>query len=128
MQKLGCSERFTQMARQFHDDMIAFMYSAMRMDAVSNKRPGIRIAYRTDGELLNHRRMHFQSLVSTTTVYELLFADDCALDATSKGHMQRGVDLFDTACDHFGPIINTEETVVIDQPPPNAAYSHPKLM
>nr|VZI49546.1 unnamed protein product [Spirometra erinaceieuropaei] len=95
------------MVRQLHDDMIArvtdngavseafavtngvkqgcvltptlfsLMFSAMLMDAYRDERPGIRIAYRTDGHLLNHRRMNFQSRVSTATVHELLFADDC---------------------------------------------------
>nr|VZI12368.1 unnamed protein product [Spirometra erinaceieuropaei] len=106
MQKFGCPERFTQMVRQLHDGMMArvtdngaiseafavtngvkqgcvlaptllsLMFSAMLMDAYRDERPGIRIAYRTDGHLLNQRRMHFQSRVSTTTVQELLFADN----------------------------------------------------
>nr|VZI13343.1 unnamed protein product [Spirometra erinaceieuropaei] len=90
MQKFGCPERFTQMVRQLHDGMMArvtdngavseafavtngvrqgcvlaptlfsFMFSAMLMDAYRDERPGIRIAYRTDGHLLNQRRMHSQ--------------------------------------------------------------------
>nr|VZI40139.1 unnamed protein product [Spirometra erinaceieuropaei] len=124
MQKFGCPERFTQMVRQLHDGMMArvtdngtvseafavtngvkqgcvlaptlfsLMFSAMLMDAYRDERPGIRIAYRTDGHLLNQRRMHFQSRVSTTTVHELLFADDCALNTTSEEEMQRSMDLF----------------------------------
>ncbi|BHF80990.1 hypothetical protein SprV_0702411900 [Sparganum proliferum] len=77
--------------------------------------------YRTDGQLLNHRRMHFQSRVSTTTVHELLFADDCALNATSEKDMQRSMDLFAAAFENFGLVINTEKTVVMHQPPPNTA-------
>nr|VZI15979.1 unnamed protein product [Spirometra erinaceieuropaei] len=106
MQKFGCPERFTQMVRQLHDGMMArvtvngavseafavtngvkqgcvlaptlfsLMFSAMLMDAYRDERHAIRIAYRTDGHLLNPRRIHFQSRVSTTTVHELLFADD----------------------------------------------------
>nr|VZH90231.1 unnamed protein product [Spirometra erinaceieuropaei] len=117
MQKFGCPERFTQMVRQLHDGMMArvtdngavseafavtngvkqgcvlaptlfsLMFSAMLMDAYRDERPGIRIAYRKDGHLLNQRRMHFQSRVSTTTVHELLFADDCALNTTSEEEM-----------------------------------------
>ncbi|BHF77320.1 hypothetical protein SprV_0602042400 [Sparganum proliferum] len=67
----------------------------MLMDAYrGDERPGIRIAYRTDGQLLNQRRMQLQSHVSTTMVHELLFADDCALNTTSGGEMQRSMDLF----------------------------------
>nr|VZI04599.1 unnamed protein product [Spirometra erinaceieuropaei] len=51
--------------------------------------PSIRIAYRMDDHFLNQRRMHFRFRVSTTTVDELLFADDCALNPTSEEVMQR---------------------------------------
>nr|VZI00492.1 unnamed protein product [Spirometra erinaceieuropaei] len=151
MQKFGCPERFTQMVRQLHDGLMArvkdngavsvafavtngvkqgcvlaptlfsLMFSAMLMDAYRDEHPGIRIAYRTDGHLLNQRRLHFQSLVSTTTVHELLFADDCALNTTSVEEMQRSMDLFSAACENFGLVINTQKTVVMHQPPPNSA-------
>nr|VZH95819.1 unnamed protein product [Spirometra erinaceieuropaei] len=145
MQKFGCPERFTQMVRQLHDGMMArvtdngavseafavtngvkqgcvlaptlfsLMLSGMLMDAYRDERPGIRIAYRTDGHLLNRRRMNFQSRVSTATVHELLFADDCALNTTSEVEMQRSMDLFSAACE------NTQKTVVVHQPPPSSA-------
>ncbi|BHF57843.1 hypothetical protein SprV_0100078900 [Sparganum proliferum] len=89
--------------------LFSLMFSAMLMDAYRDERPppGIRIAYRTDGQLLNQRGMHFQSRVSTTTVHELLFADDCALNTTSEEEMQRSMDLFSAACANFGLVINT---------------------
>nr|VZI07622.1 unnamed protein product [Spirometra erinaceieuropaei] len=151
MQKFGCPERFTQMVRQLHDGMMArvtdngavseafavtngvkqgcvltptlfsLMFTVMLMDAYRDERPGIRIAYRTDGHLLNQRRMHFQSRVSTTTVHELLFADDCALNTTSEEEMQRSMDLFSAACENFGLVNNTQKLVVMHQPPPNSA-------
>nr|VZI49744.1 unnamed protein product [Spirometra erinaceieuropaei] len=92
----------------------------MLMDAYRDERPGIRIAYRTAGHLLNQRRMHFQSRLSTTTVHELLFADDCALNTTSEEEMQRSMDLFSAACENFRLVINTQKTVVMHQPPPNS--------
>nr|VZI47691.1 unnamed protein product [Spirometra erinaceieuropaei] len=101
--------------------LFSLMFSAMLMDAYRDERPGIRIAYRTDGHLLNHRRMNSQSRVSTTTVHEILFADDCALNTTSEAEMQRSMDLFSAACENFGLIINTQKTVVVHQPPPNLA-------
>ncbi|VDL90077.1 unnamed protein product [Schistocephalus solidus] len=84
-QKFGCPERFTHMVRQLHDGMTAFvtdngmvseafavtnrgkqgcvlaptlfslMFSTMLMDAYRDEQPEIRIAYRTDGHLLNSR-------------------------------------------------------------------------
>ncbi|BHF77959.1 hypothetical protein SprV_0602106900 [Sparganum proliferum] len=102
--------------------LFSLVFSAMLMEAYrGDERPGIRIAYRTDGHLLNQRRMHFQSRVSTTTVHELLFADDCALNTTSEEEMQRSMDLFSVACENFGLVINTQKTVVMHQPPPNSA-------
>nr|VZI41704.1 unnamed protein product [Spirometra erinaceieuropaei] len=88
-----------------------------------DEHPGIRIAYRTDGHLLNQRRMHFQSRVSTTTVHELLFADDCAVNTTSEEDMQRSMDFFSAACENFGLTINTLKTVVMHQPPPNTIHN-----
>nr|VZI27886.1 unnamed protein product [Spirometra erinaceieuropaei] len=150
MQKFGCPERFTQMVRQLHDGMMervtdngavmeaftvtsrvkqgcvlaptlfSLMFSAMLMDAYRYERPGIRIAYRTDGHLLNQRRMHFQSRVSTTTVHEFLFADNCALNTTSEEEMQRSMDLFSAVCENFGLVINTQKTMVMHQPPPHS--------
>nr|VZI15919.1 unnamed protein product [Spirometra erinaceieuropaei] len=101
--------------------LFSLMFSAMLMDAYRDERPGIRIAYRTDGHLLNQRRMNFQSRVSTATVRELLFADDCALNTTLEEEMQRSMDLFSAACENFGLVINTQKTVVMHQPPPNSA-------
>ncbi|BHF75543.1 hypothetical protein SprV_0501863900 [Sparganum proliferum] len=107
--------------------LFSLMFSAMLMDAYRDERTGINIAYRRDGQLLNYRGMHFQSRVSTTTVYELLFADDCALNATTEGDMQRSMDFFYAACENFGLINNTEKIVVTHQPLPNTAHNAPKI-
>nr|VZI33529.1 unnamed protein product [Spirometra erinaceieuropaei] len=61
----------------------SLMFSVMLMDAYRDELPRICIACWTDVHLLIQRRMHFQSRVSTTTVHELLFADDCILSTTS---------------------------------------------
>ncbi|BHF64076.1 hypothetical protein SprV_0200707400 [Sparganum proliferum] len=74
--------------------LFSVMFSAMLMDAGRDERPGTRVAYRTDGHLLNQRRVHFQSRLSTTSVQGAVFADDCALNTASEGDMQRSMDLF----------------------------------
>nr|VZI39829.1 unnamed protein product [Spirometra erinaceieuropaei] len=157
MQIFGCPKRFTQMVRQLHDGMMArvtdngavseafavtnglkqgrvleptlfsFMFTVMLMDAYRDERPRIRMVYRTDGHLLNHRRMHFQSRVSTTTVHGLLFVGDCALSTTSEGDMQRSMDLSSFDCENFDLIIITQKTLVMHQPPPNTAHSAPQF-
>ncbi|BHF57867.1 hypothetical protein SprV_0100081300 [Sparganum proliferum] len=157
MQTFACPERFIQMVRQLHDGMMervtddgavpeafavtnevkqgcvlaptlfSLMFSAMLIDAYRDERPRIHIAYRTDGHLLNHKRMHFQSHVSTTAVHEHLFADVCAPNTTSEEDMQGSMNLFSAACENFGLVINTEKTVVMHQLPSDAAYVAPKI-
>nr|VZI46107.1 unnamed protein product [Spirometra erinaceieuropaei] len=101
----------------------SLLFTAMLMDAYRDGRRGFRIAHRSDSQLLNHRRMHFQSGVFTLAVYELCFADDCTLKATSEGDVQRSMDiLVVAACDNSGQVINTEKTVVMQEPPPDAVY------
>nr|VZI42710.1 unnamed protein product [Spirometra erinaceieuropaei] len=99
--------------------LISHILSAMSMDAYRDELPDIGVAYRAYGSLLIQRRMQVQWLVSTTIIHALLFADDCALNTTLEGNMQRSMDLFSAACDNFGLIMNTEKMVVIHQTPPN---------
>nr|VZI49995.1 unnamed protein product [Spirometra erinaceieuropaei] len=151
MQEFDCPERFTRMVRQLHDGMMArvanngavleafavtsgvrqgcvlaltlfsLMFSVVLVDDNRDERPGIHIAYSTHGHL-NQRRMHFQSRASITTVHELLFADDCAFNATFEYEIQRNMDLFVEACDNFGLVTNMEKILVMHQPSPDAAY------
>ncbi|BHF64550.1 hypothetical protein SprV_0200755500 [Sparganum proliferum] len=106
--------------------LFSLLFPAMLLDAHRGQRPGIRIAYRTDGQLLNQQRMHFPSRASITTVHELLFSDDYALNAPSEGGMQRSMHLFTIARDNCGMVINTEKTVAMHKPPPDSAYVAPK--
>nr|VZH96024.1 unnamed protein product [Spirometra erinaceieuropaei] len=104
--------------------LFSLIFSAMLMDAYWDERPGIRIACRMDGHLLNQRRMHFQLRASTTTVHEFLFADVCTLNTTSKEDMQSSMDLFSAACENLRLAINTEKVIVMHQPPHNTAIPH----
>ncbi|VDL99483.1 unnamed protein product [Schistocephalus solidus] len=126
MQKFGCPERFTHMIRHLHDwitarftdngtvsealavtngvkqgcvfapTLFSLIVSAMLMDAYRDEQPGIRIAYRTDGHVLNSRRIQAATRVSTAIIDDLLFADDCALNTVMEEDMQMSMDLFVT--------------------------------
>ncbi|BHF59211.1 hypothetical protein SprV_0100216700 [Sparganum proliferum] len=117
MQKSGFPVRFTHMICQPHDGTMARvtdngaifeallvanevkqecaraptlckpMFSAMLMNAYRDERPGIRINNRTDGCLLNSQRVQATTRLSTATIHNLLFADDCALSSTTKEDM-----------------------------------------
>ena len=124
MAKYGCPPTFITMIRQFHDGMMAhvvddsetskefpvsngvkqgcvlapmlfsLMFSAMLTDAFTEDDPGVDIRYRTDGKLFNARRLKAPTKVSHYTIRDLLFADDCALNATSHETMQQCMNKF----------------------------------
>ncbi|BHF63244.1 hypothetical protein SprV_0200623600 [Sparganum proliferum] len=138
MQKFGCLERFSQLVRQLHDDMTAratdggvvseafamtngvkqgyvlapTFFSLMLVDAYLEELSEIRVAHRTDSH-------HLISGGCTSS--------RAALHDTWEGDMQRSMDPFDAAGDNFGLVINAEETVVIHQPSPDAAYVSPQI-
>ncbi|VDL95866.1 unnamed protein product [Schistocephalus solidus] len=65
--------------------------------------------------------------VSTTTVYDLLFADDCTLNTVTEEDMQRSMDILAAGCSDFGLTISTAKTVVMHQQPPSAEYNAPRI-
>ncbi|VDL86925.1 unnamed protein product [Schistocephalus solidus] len=117
MQKYGCPEWFTHMVRQLHDGLTArvtdngtvseafagtngvkqgcvlvpnlfsLMFSAMLMEAYRDEQPGIRIAYRTDGHLLNSRR----STLSGNTRIDDEFAKRISEASQAFGRLQASV-------------------------------------
>nr|VZI15268.1 unnamed protein product [Spirometra erinaceieuropaei] len=147
MRKFGCPGRFVHTLRQLHDGMMAritdndtvleafamtnevkqgcgfvstlfnLVSSAVLVDAYSDVRPGIRIAYRPDGHLLNSRRMLNLTRLFTATVYDLPFAVDCVLRTATEADMRRSLYPFAAGCAHFGPTTNTDKTVIM--PPVN---------
>ncbi|VDL97932.1 unnamed protein product [Schistocephalus solidus] len=81
--------------------------SVLSMDFFRDERPGIRIAYRMDCQLLNQRRMHFSSSVCTTNIHEQLFEDKFTLNETLEGNTQKRMYLFACVCNNFVLTINT---------------------
>ncbi|VDN11865.1 unnamed protein product [Dibothriocephalus latus] len=63
--------------------LLSLMFSAMLTDAYRDGRPGIPINYRTDGHLFKIRLMQAPTRVFTTTVHDMLFADNCTLNTTT---------------------------------------------
>ncbi|VDM00258.1 unnamed protein product [Schistocephalus solidus] len=104
-------------------NLFSLMFSDMLMDAYRDELPVILIAYRTDGHLLNSQRMQASTRVSTTTVHDMLFTDDCSLNTVREDDMQRSMDLFAAGCTNFGLKISAAKMVVMHQPPPSAEYN-----
>ena len=157
MSKYGCPRKFITIIRQFHDGMLArvqdggeasapfavtngvkqgcvlaptlfsIMFSAMLSDAFREKDMGIKIKYRMDGSVFNLRRLQAKTKVSEDSINDLLFADDCALNATSEADMQDSADIFSEACTNFGLTISTKKTEVMHQPAPGKQYVEPNI-
>lgn len=157
MEKFGCPSKFITIVRQFHDGMVvkvlddgdeseafpvtngvkqgcvlaptlfSMVFSAMLTDAFHNYEEGINVRYRTDGRLFNLRRLQAVTKVRETVIRDLLFADDCALNASTEQEMQREMDCFSQACDNFGLTISTKKTEVMYQPAPGKPYQEPRI-
>ena len=157
MAKFGCSRKFINVIRQFHDGMKAnilengdlspafpvtngvkqgcvlaptlfsMVFSAMLTDAFKTCDQGVNIRYRTDGKLFNIRRFNAPTKVRETTVRDLLFADDCGLNGNTEPAMQQLMDCFSRACDNFGLSINTQKTEIMYQPAPGKIYERPHV-
>ena len=81
----------------------------MLTDAFQDSEGGIHLSYRSDGRLFNLRRMQAVTKVKETVIRDFLFADDCALNASTEEKMQQELDGF-SACDNFGLTISITET------------------
>ena len=86
--------------------LFSMLFSAMVTDAFRNENVGIEFRSRTDGGFYKPLRLRTQSKVMLDILSDLLFADDCALCASTEGKMQRMVDLFAEACVNFGVTIS----------------------
>ena len=63
--------------------LFSLMFSTMLADACKGMDIGIGIRWRFDGSVFNLRRQQVKTKVQSETINDLLFADDCAFNATS---------------------------------------------
>ena len=68
---------------------------------------GIQINYRTDGKLLNLRRSHAKTKVSSTFAVGLHYADDASVNCLSEKTKQHAVNIFTCAYGRMGLSVNT---------------------
>ncbi|BHF58814.1 hypothetical protein SprV_0100176900 [Sparganum proliferum] len=65
--------------------------------------------------------------LSTTTIHDQLFIDDCALNIMAEEDLQRNVDLFAAGCTKCGLTIKTDKTVVMHQPSPDMEHNSARI-
>nr|VZI01340.1 unnamed protein product [Spirometra erinaceieuropaei] len=99
----------------------------MLMNAYHDERSRISIDHRTDGHLLNSRRLKAPTHLSKTTFPDLLFADDCAFNNTTEEGVQWSLDISVSGCVHFAQPINADRTVIIHQQALTAGCSVPRI-
>ena len=156
LQKFGCPDRFIKIIRSFHDGMFgrvmvdgvfseafvitnglkqgcvlaailfALFYAAMLNEAMSDCDDGISIRFRS-GNLFKLSRLRADSKVMEILIQELLYADDCALVASTESALQRITNRFATAALNFGLTISLSKTEVLFQPPPAQPHSDPSI-
>ena len=108
--------------------LFSIMFSAMLSDAFREEDCGIEFKYRTDCSVFgNTVKLKAKTKVMVDIIRDLLFADDCALNAHSEPEMQRSMDLFSAACRDFGLTISTKKTEVLYQPAPGKVYKAPSI-
>ena len=82
--------------------LFSLAFSAMLTEAFNDSSSGISITYRCDGKFFNFRRLQAITKIKETSIRDLLFADDCALNAINEHQMQQEVDQFSSPCENFG--------------------------
>ena len=107
--------------------LFSMLFTAMRSDAFRHESIGIDFRTRMDGGFYKLQRLKAKSKVTVSAVQDLLFADDCSLNAATHDEMQKSMDLFATACTDFGLTISTKKTEVLYQPPPGRPYQEPSI-
>ena len=66
----------------------------MLIDAFRDGTTGVGLQYRTDGKLLNPRRLQAKTKVHKDTTRYFFFLEDGAMKASTKSEMQGSMDLF----------------------------------
>ena len=107
--------------------LFSIFFSLMLHTAFKDATDGVDIKTRFDKGLCGVKTTHFNAptKVTVSTIRDLLFADDCALAATSIEALQRLCDLFARAARRFGLTISIKKTEALYQPARGNFYTPP---
>ena len=67
----------------------------MPIDAFRDGTTGVGLQYRTDGKLLNPRRLQAKTKVHKDTIRDFFFVEDGAMNTSTQSEMQGSMDLFE---------------------------------
>ena len=108
--------------------LFGLFFTAVLQDTTSGLKAGVFLQMRTDGRLLNFARLRSNRKVRDIIVYELLFADECALVANSLEDLQEITSHFASVAKDFGLIISLEKTEILYKPTPGSSYGEPTVL
>ena len=110
--------------------LFSIFFSAMLHVAFKDATEGVDVKSRLDRGLCSTNTKHFSatSKLTLTTIRDLLFADDCALAASSLESLQSLCDRFSVAARRFGLIISIKKTESLYQPAPGNDYIPPVVL
>jgi len=86
---------------------------------------GVPLAFHTDRNLFDLRKLQSEFKTTSALVRELLFADDCALAVHTLHKAQTLLDQFVMASRRFGLSVCLKKTEVLFQPSPDNIYTTP---
>ena len=152
MSKFGCPPKFIALVSSLHDGMLvqvlndgqssdafpvtngvlaptlfSILFTTVLSDAFSEDEDSIKLYFCSDGNLFNLRRLQAWTKVNITSMHDLLFADDCALNVSSEAGLQQSMNKFSSACYTFGLTISTQKVQVMCQPAPHTMQPNPRI-
>lgn len=107
--------------------LFSMVFTSMLQDAYSDTEDDIQIKSRTDGGVFNLCWLQAKNKVRLDPIREFLFADECALNASSETLMQDSMNSFSSACDNFGLTISAKKTEVLYLSASMKLYSEPSI-
>ena len=125
--------------------LFCIVFSAMLQDAFRNCSSGVLIRFRSDSGIFNLQRLTARTKVSLLLLWELLFADDCALTADTEDcaliahtedcaltahtedELQSILNDFPRAASRYGLTISITKTEVMLQPKPGSSSHDPVI-
>ena len=132
LRKYGCTEKFTRILKSLHESILGRVIVGGEFSEPFPVTNGVRQRCIAGPILFNIfyaarllSRLRASSKVFEQILHELLYADDCALEAHSLQDIQLITDRFAEAAKKYGLVIYIQKTEIMLQPAPGNTYNDP---
>ena len=107
--------------------LFSIIFSIMLQYAFHDNDLGVYIQFHSNGNIFNLQHLKAKTKTTELLVRDLLFADDCALNAHSINDIKRIANSFAKAVRRFGLTISLKKTEVMFQPKPGTNHVPPNI-